>query len=91
MKQQAAFQANFDKQEEAFRSSPGVDTSYLRDGGARNASDHWSDLIRGVETFQIVGILPQSDNVRRCIAECQRADWKADCDLTFITTEDSIL
>jgi hypothetical protein len=51
MQQQAAFQANFDKQEEAFRSSPGVDTSYLRDGGARSASDHWSDLIRGVDTL----------------------------------------
>ena len=50
MKQQAAFQANFDKQEEAFRSSGGVDDSYLRDGGARSASDHWSDLIRGVDT-----------------------------------------
>jgi len=34
MKQQAAFQANFDKQEEALRSSGGVDDSYLRDGGA---------------------------------------------------------
>jgi hypothetical protein len=50
MKQQAAFQANFDKQEEAFRSSGGVDDSYLRDGGARSAADHWSDLIRGVDT-----------------------------------------
>ena len=47
--------------------------------------------IRGVETFQIVGILPQSDNVRRCIAECQRAGWKADCGLTFLITEGSIL
>jgi hypothetical protein len=51
MQQQAAFQANFDKQEEAFRNSGGVDTSYLRDGGARSASDHWSDLIRGVDTL----------------------------------------
>ncbi|MGA8672380.1 MAG: cysteine rich repeat-containing protein [Terracidiphilus sp.] len=50
MRQQAAFQANFDKQEEAFRSSGGIDDSYLRDGGARSASDHWSDLIRGVDT-----------------------------------------
>jgi hypothetical protein len=50
MKQQAAFQANFDKQEEAFRSSPGVDDSYLRDGGKRSAADHWDDLIRGVDT-----------------------------------------
>ena len=50
MKQQAAFQANFDKQEEAFRSSGGVDDSYLRDGGARSAADHWDDIIRGVDT-----------------------------------------
>jgi hypothetical protein len=50
MKQQAAFQANFDKQEEAFRSSGGVDDSYLRDGGARTAADHWDDVIRGVDT-----------------------------------------
>jgi len=50
MKQQAAFQANFDKQEEAFRSSGGVDDSYLRDGGARSAADHWDDTIRGVDT-----------------------------------------
>jgi hypothetical protein len=51
MKQQAAFQANFDKQEEAFRSSGGVDDSYLRDGGVRSAADHWDDLIRGVDTL----------------------------------------
>jgi Cysteine rich repeat len=51
MKQQAAFQANFDRQEEAFRSSGGVDDSYLRDGGARSAADHWDDLIRGVDTL----------------------------------------
>ncbi len=50
MQQQAAFQANFDKQEEAFRNSGGVDDSYLRDGGARSAADHWDDLIRGVDT-----------------------------------------
>jgi Cysteine rich repeat len=50
MKQQAAFQANFDKQEEAFRNSGGVDDSFLRDGGKRSASDHWDDLIRGVDT-----------------------------------------
>jgi hypothetical protein len=50
MKQQAAFQANFDKQEEAFRNSGGVDDSFLRDGGARSASDHFDDLIRGVDT-----------------------------------------
>jgi len=50
MQQEAAFQANFDKQEEAFRNSPGVDDSYLRDGGARSASDHFDDLIRGVDT-----------------------------------------
>ena len=50
MKQQAAFQANFDKQEEAFRNSGGVDDSYLRDGGARSAADHWDDMIRGVDT-----------------------------------------
>jgi hypothetical protein len=51
MKQQAAFQANFDKQEESFRSSGGVDDSYLRDGGARSAADHWDDMIRGVDTL----------------------------------------
>jgi len=50
MQQQAAFQANFDKQEEAFRNSGGVDDSYLRDGGKRSAADHWDDLIRGVDT-----------------------------------------
>ena len=50
MRQQAAFQANFDKQEEAFRNSGGVDDSYLRDGGKRSAADHWDDLIRGVDT-----------------------------------------
>ena len=50
MQQQAAFQANFDKQEEAFRNSPGVDDSFLRDGGKRSAADHWDDLIRGVDT-----------------------------------------
>ena len=50
MQQQAAFQANFDKQEEAMRSSGGVDDSYLRDGGARSAADHWDDVIRGVDT-----------------------------------------
>jgi hypothetical protein len=50
MNQQAAFQANFDKQEEAFRKSGGVDDSYLRDGGARSAADHWDDVIRGVDT-----------------------------------------
>jgi hypothetical protein len=51
MKQQAAFQANFDKQEAAFRNSGGVDDSYLRDGGARSAADHWDDVIRGVYTL----------------------------------------
>jgi hypothetical protein len=50
MKQQAEFQANFDKQEEAFRSSGGVDDSFLRDGGKRSAADHWDDEIRGVDT-----------------------------------------
>ena len=50
MKDQAAFQANFDKQEVAWRNSPGVNDDSLRDGGARSASDHWSDLIRGVDT-----------------------------------------
>jgi hypothetical protein len=50
MREQASFQANFDKQEEAFRNSPGVDDSYLRDGGKRSAADHWDDLIRGVDT-----------------------------------------
>jgi hypothetical protein len=50
MRQQAAFQANFDKQEEAFRNSGGVDDSFLRDGGKRSAADHWDDLIRGVDT-----------------------------------------
>ena len=51
MRQQAAFQANFEKQEEAFRNSGGVDDSYLRDGGKRSAADHWDDLIRGVDTL----------------------------------------
>lgn len=50
MREQASFQANFDKQEEAFRNSPGADDSYLRDGGKRSAADHWDDLIRGVDT-----------------------------------------
>jgi hypothetical protein len=50
MRQQAAFQANFDKQEAAFRNSGGVDDSFLRDGGKRSAADHWDDLIRGVDT-----------------------------------------
>jgi hypothetical protein len=50
MKQEAAFQANFDKQDAALRSSGGVDDSYLRDGGKRSASDHFDDLIRGVDT-----------------------------------------
>jgi len=52
MRQQAAFQKNFDKQEEAFRNSGGVDDSYLRDGGKRSAADHWDDLIRGVDTVE---------------------------------------
>jgi len=51
MRQQAAFQASFDKQEAALRSSGGVDDSWLRDGGARSAADHWDDLIRGVDTL----------------------------------------
>ena len=51
MRQQAAFQAQFDKQEEAFRNSGGVDDSFLRDGGKRSAADHWDDLIRGVDTL----------------------------------------
>jgi Cysteine rich repeat len=34
MRQQAAFQANFDKQEEAFRNSAGVDDSFLREASA---------------------------------------------------------
>jgi len=51
MRQQAEFQANFDKQEEAFRNSGGVDDSFLRDGGKRSAADHWDDLIRGVDTM----------------------------------------
>ena len=51
MRQQAAFTANFNKQEEAFRNSGGGDDSYLRDGGARSAADHFDDLIRGVDTL----------------------------------------
>jgi hypothetical protein len=39
MKRQATLQTNFDKQENAFRSSCGVDDSNLRDGGAHSASD----------------------------------------------------
>ena len=50
IKQEATFQANFDKQEEAIRSSGGVDDSFLRDGRKRSAADHWDDLIRGVDT-----------------------------------------
>jgi hypothetical protein len=50
MKQQVDFQANLDKQEQAMRSSGGVDDGDLRDSGARSASDHWSDLIRSVDT-----------------------------------------
>jgi len=49
MRDQAAFQANFDKQEAAFRNSPGINDNFLRDG-PRGAADHWSDLIRGVDT-----------------------------------------
>ena len=59
MRQQAAFQANFDKQEIAFRNSRGINDDFLRsdgsrnpDAGARSASDHWDDLIRGVDTLQ---------------------------------------
>lgn len=58
MRDQAAFQKNFDKQEAAFRNDPGVKDDFLRTsdgsgggGGARSASDHWSDLIRGVDTM----------------------------------------
>ncbi|MBI3478301.1 MAG: hypothetical protein HY010_21430 [Acidobacteria bacterium] len=51
MRQQASLLANFNKQEEAFRSSGGVDDSFLRDGGARSAADHWDDVIRGVDTL----------------------------------------
>ena len=50
MKQQASFQASFDKQDAALRSSGGFNDSFLRDGGARSASDHWDDVIRGVDT-----------------------------------------
>lgn len=50
MRQQAAFQANFDKMDAALRSS-GPDDSYLRDGGQRSAADHWDDVIRGVDTL----------------------------------------
>jgi hypothetical protein len=50
MRDQAAFQAYFDKQEEAFRNSGGVGDDFLRDGGKRSAADHWDDLIRGVDT-----------------------------------------
>lgn len=49
MRDQAAFQANFDKQEAAFRNSSGVNDDFLRDG-PRGAADHWDDLIRGVDT-----------------------------------------
>jgi hypothetical protein len=49
MRDQAAFQANFDKQEAAFRNSSGVNDNFLRDG-PRGAADHWDDLIRGVDT-----------------------------------------
>ena len=58
MRDQAAFQKNFDKQEVAWRNSSGVNDDFLHDhdgggsgGGGRSASDHWSDLIRGVDTL----------------------------------------
>ena len=58
MRDQKAFQDNFDKQEIAFRNSGGINDDFLRsdgsvnpDGGGRSASDHWSDLIRGVDTL----------------------------------------
>ncbi len=58
MQDQAAFQANFDKQEIAFRNDRGINDDFLRsdgsvnpNGGARSASDHWSDLMRGVDTM----------------------------------------
>ena len=58
MKDQATFQANFDKQEIAFRNDRGINDDFLRsdgsvnpNGGARSASDHWSDLMRGVDTM----------------------------------------
>jgi len=56
MKQQADFQRNFDKQEVAWRNSGsggggGGGDSDLRDDGKRSASDHWSDLIRSVDTL----------------------------------------
>ena len=58
MRDQAAFQKNFDKQESAWRNSSGVNDDFLRDndesgtgGGGRSAADHWSDLIRGVDTL----------------------------------------
>ena len=50
MKQEAAFEANFNKQEEAMMRSS-VDDSFLRDGGKRSAADHWDDTIRGVDTL----------------------------------------
>ena len=50
MRQQAAFTANFNKQEEAMRNSGGGDDDFLPDGGARSAADHFDDLIRGVDT-----------------------------------------
>ena len=49
MRQQAAFTADFNKQEEVLRNSGGGD-DFLRDGGARSAADHFDDLIRGVDT-----------------------------------------
>ena len=51
MRQQAAFTANFNKQEEALRNSGTGGDDFLRDGGARSAADHWDDIIRGVDTL----------------------------------------
>ncbi len=58
MKDQATFQANFNKQEIAFRNDRGINDDFLRsdgsvnpNGGARSASEHWSDLMRGVDTM----------------------------------------
>jgi hypothetical protein len=74
MRDQAAFQANFDRQEREFRSSGTGGNSldgFLRDndsggggGSARSSSDHFSDLIRGVDTVNdaTTGGTKQLDN-----------------------------
>jgi hypothetical protein len=57
MRQQAAFQRNFDKQEKAFRNSGGADDSFLRDGGARSAAAYLNPVFSATWTGQSNGNL----------------------------------